>query len=131
MNLGHGIFALVSGGSTTASTRVYPLREPESPEYPLVLYRMQTSRPTNTRDTSDDAERLDRTVMLLSLVGTSYDQVDTLAGEVRPVVNGYSGTVGGQDIRRILLENEQDGYNPDERKYERAITLVVWHKETL
>lgn len=131
MSVEQGIRTLLSTGNTTASTRVYPLREPETPVYPLVLYRVRTNSPTHTRDASDDDERLDQVTVILNLVGDSYTQVHTLLGEVRRLVNGYSGTIGGAQFTRIFLVGEDDGYNPDERKFERAMTLTVWHKESM
>ena len=131
MSLPAGIFSLLSGGSTTAESRIYPLREPENPAYPLVLYHIRAAQLIRSRDADDDDERLDRNTVVLDLVGETYNQVDTLAGEIRRVVNGYAGTVGGQHFTRVWLEDVGDSYNPDERKHEKAMTLVVWHKETI
>lgn len=127
MSIEAAIYTRLSGGSTTASTRIYPQRLPDNPTSPAIVYSRVSTVPEMTRDGDDS---LDRLRFQLDLYGATYEQARILETEVRPLVSGYSGTVASENIQWSFIENEQDDFEPSTDLYRRIVDLVIWHKRS-
>lgn len=145
MTLESGLFTLLSSvPGSNASTRVYPERAPDTPTYPIILYSIitkvgQHTRPSSSSDaagtqtgyTSGGGDDLDRVRVQVEFLGQTYESVRALSEQIRPYVNGFNGTSGGEKFQPIYIESEQDEpFDAGAEIYRRLWDVIVWHKKS-
>lgn len=145
MSLESGLFTLLSSvPASAASTRVYPERAPDTPTYPIILYSIvtrvgQDTRPATATDaagsttgySSGGEDDLDRVRVQVEFLGQTYESVRALAAQIRPYVQGFNGTSGGEKFQPIYIESEQnEPFDAGAEIYRRIWDVIVWHKKS-
>jgi hypothetical protein len=134
------IRALLVAANSAASSRIYPLRMPDQPTYPLITYQKVSGVDQRTRASgpsivgattaySQEATAV-RQRWQLNLNGTSYEQVRTLETQIRPYIDGFTGPVvaagGTATVLRAALGEGRDGFEPGTELYQRQADLIIW-----
>lgn len=118
--IGDAIFAILSADSTlntalgtSTSTsgmkKIYPLVAPQNETAPFVVY----SNYTTPTDYSAQGLKVKRYFIQIDAWANSPDTVATIAARIITLLESYAGTAGGYTIDNILLEDEQDAFEPD------------------
>ena len=113
----HGIFV----------HRIYPGVAPMEVVLPCIIYDIGDIQPTQTASTDVG---FDRVVVTVSVVDTTYSDVETYAQNVRTALDGYSGTTDSELIEKILYEGQEPNFDPD-FTYSEATTGVGAHTRTV
>jgi len=114
------------GVAAVVASRIYPVVMPEDPTLPAITYQ----RIDGPRETSLDLDSsLAHPRIQVSAWGNAYADVKNAADAVREALNGFSGTIAGFTIQGIVIESDNDLYDPQTRTYHVATDFEVWHLE--
>ena len=123
------LYSILTADSTVSgliSTRVYPIKLPQSPTFPAVTYqRVSTPRVRSTTGPSG----LAHPSIQIDCWAETYTGVKSLAEAAREAVDGYSGTVGGVAIAGIIVASENDFFEPEVEIYRVTMDITIWHEE--
>jgi hypothetical protein len=134
------LYQLLANAGSSAGSAVYPLRSPDTPSYPHITYQMVSSnQPGRSRDgrgdsaggtaNYNDSVGAVRERWQVTSRGLTYEQARVLAGEIRPYLDGFGGTVSGTVIQAIYVENEQDlDYETGSNEYHRIFDAIIWRQ---
>ena len=108
------------------TTRCYPVKLPQDPTYPLILY----TRITGIRDhvLSGPSGHAHPRFQIEAWAET-YAAAKALAAAMREALDGYSGTVEGVDIGSCLIDSERDIYENEIEVYRVVQDWMIWHSE--
>ena len=108
------------------TTRCYPGKIPQNPEYPLIVYH----KVTGMRDHHlQGPSGLAHPRFQVEAWATTYDAAKALANAIRGALDGYKGTVGAVAIGSILIESERDVYEEAVSCHRVIMDFFVWHSE--
>lgn len=118
--IGDAIFSILSGdatlttalgasSSTAGMKKIYPNVAPQTETAPWLTYSVYASPP----DHSAQGRKVQRHYIQIDAWATSPDTAATLSSRIITLLDGYAGTVAGFQIDNILLEDEQDAFEPD------------------
>ena len=108
------------------STRIYPGKLPQIPTLPAVTYsRVDGPRVQSLVGSSGLAHPR----LQIDCWAETYAGVKTLANAVRGAIDGYSGTISGTRVGGVLIDDEQDVYEPNVEFYRVSQDYIVWHDE--
>ena len=130
MALSTAIYTLLHANATihTAFThRIYPGVAPMEVTLPCIIFDIGDIQAEHTAST-DTA--FDRVALTVTVIDSTYSDVETYAQNVRTALDRYSGTSDGEVIEIILYENQQPGFDP-EFTYSEATTGVGVHTRTV
>lgn len=120
-------YILVNDVSVAAiTTRCYPVKIPQSPTYPLILY----TKISGMRDhvlTGPSGHAHPR--YQVEAWAETYAGAKTLADAIRDALDGYSGTAQGTTIHSCLIESERDVYESEIEVYRIIQDYFAWHEE--
>jgi len=108
------------------TTRCYPVKIPQGPTYPLIVY----TKITGIRDhvlkgsTGHAHPRFQ-----IEAWAKTYAEVKALAVAIREALDGFSGTVEGVHIGSCLIETERDIYETEIEVYRVVQDWMIWHEE--
>ena len=114
MNIGKAIYSILSNDSSVSSTvgtRIFPSRYiDESGKYqlPFISYQVISVEPNNTKN---GVSTYDYTTAQINIVGNSYNDVITLAPNVRTALDYTSGTYEGVVVDKIFFENSVEVFD--------------------
>lgn len=111
------------------STRIYFVRAPQDVSEPYIVVS-KVSGPREHSHEGGDGMASPR--FQLSSFSTSYATVKGIAAALQTVLQGYSGTMGGESgvkVGNILYSNEVDLYEEDTRLHHVAADYIIWHRE--
>lgn len=135
--LDEAIFGLITGVSaisTVISNRMYPIKAPDNPTYPLITYQ----RVSNIREgmLTKEQPKLTETILQIDTwveqkVGeNSLAILRNLSKNIRETLDAYRGIISGVDIQGILSENEFDQPWDEETKvYGVTQRFRIFHRE--
>jgi hypothetical protein len=104
-------------------SRVWPNVLPEDPDFPAVVYqRISTARV----HTHDSAGGLATTRIQFTCYGTSGDQAEEVADQVRAALDGLRGTFSGTRIDAALSQNELSGLDPVRKDVHREVLDITF-----
>jgi len=104
MRLEQGIVAVIDGASPQIGT-LYPNILPPNPTYPAITYtRVSTFQPTIL----DGVDTLTEVRVQFDIWGTSVGSVKNAASDLRTLLNGYRGDLGGVTIQYCKFDDEND-----------------------
>lgn len=118
--IGDAIFSILSADatlttllgtstSTSGMKKIYPQVAPQRETAPFVVY---TNYATPT-DHAAQGLKVKRHYIQIDAWATSPDTVQTIAARIITLLESYTGTAAGYVIDNILLEDEQDAFEPD------------------
>ncbi len=118
---------LASDGTISGlvSTRIYPIKLPQNPTYPALVYR-RISGP-RARHLTAASGRGDARIQVDSWA-TSYVGAQALSAAVRSSLHGFIGTLTTLDVA-ITLANEIDDYDEDAEKHRVIQDYTISHTE--
>ena len=114
MNIGKAIYSILSNDSSVSSlvgTRIFPSRYiDESGKYqlPFISYQVVSVEPNNTKN---GVSTYDYTTAQINIVGNSYNDVITLAQNVRTALDYTSGTYEGVVVDKIFYQDQNELYD--------------------
>lgn len=121
--------AAVAGVTALISTRVYPVKLPQSATLPAVTYQ----RVSTIRENAMGADPgVARTRLQVTSAATSYSALKGVTEAVRAALQRYSGTIGGVVVLDVFLDNETDLFGEEENDagvYLTAQDFIVIHRE--
>ena len=109
------------------ATRIYPGVAPMEVVLPCITYDIGDIQPENTSSTDTS---FDRVTVPVTVIDTTYSDVETLAQHVRAALNNYSGTTSTERIIGILYQGQEPGFDPD-FTYSESTTGVGVHTRTV
>lgn len=119
----------VSGVTSLISTRVYPVKLPQSATLPAVTYQ----RVSTIRENAMAADPgVARTRLQVTCAADSYSGLKAVTEAVRAALQRYRGTVGGVVVLDVFLDNETDLFGEEENDagvYLTAQDFIVIHRE--
>jgi len=122
----HGFLTDDTDIAAIVATRVYPIILPQNPTMPAITYqRISTPRVSSTTGPSGLASPR----IQVDCWAETYAAVKALSDTVRTAVDGYSGTMDTFTVYGVIVESEQDLYEPDAVYYRTSLDLIIWHKE--
>ena len=97
------------------SLRVYPLRIPQGVDlstYPAVTYQIQANQPEYVKDSRS---LVDTVRFQISIFASTYTLTTGISALIREAMDGLSGETAGCSVDYIVVEDETDGFD-DEQK---------------
>lgn len=111
------------------STRMYPLKMPQNPTLPLIVYQ----KVSGFREHDMDGSTIARPRFQVDSWAESYVDAKTLANAVRERLDSYTGPVGSppDTVHFAYLLNEQDLYDdgPDPSLFRVSMDFEIVHNE--
>lgn len=119
MNLGYAIFYLLNNSEPVTVlvgvNGIYPNRLPQEVTGPGVVYAIEDTEPT---DTKDGVSILDIKRFSLWAMADDYDACRDLAEKCRTALDRKSGLFGGVDVDSIRFDSaDDDQYDDDLKKH--------------
>ena len=97
----YGILSGATGVTSLISTRIYPDIAPQNAAYPFVIYSIEGTDPS---DTKDGASSLDVVEFTVTVFSESYDNMTSIASAVRTALDAKApGTYSGITLQSILF----------------------------
>lgn len=115
MSIQQTVKAALDAANTSAGTRIYPVRAPDSPTLPFVVYAVVANAPENVLS---GPPPIDSTRLQIDVYDRTYAGMQTLSDAVRAAMQS---AVAGS-----ILELEIDNYEPDTRLYRRVLDYTIW-----
>lgn len=109
-----------AGVTDLVGQRVYPLRLPQEPTYPAIMYQRVS---TNEAHTHDQAGGLAESRVQFDCLAVTYSQAQALAAAVRAALNGWVDD--GNGILACLLENQIDLYEDTTESYRVVLDFML------
>lgn len=124
-----GIVALLAAASTLAGPRIRPQRLDRDPVLPQIVYR-RVSTPRRVEHDGDQGYADFRTQLDCWIEEGRYDDLVTLASQIRAALHGYRGTAGGVEFGLIAVSGDRDGTNPDRHLLRMTLDAHGNYRET-
>lgn len=108
--------------SAIVGTRVYPMRTPEKPTFPVITYERMSTDYDTTLTTAQGFASIYFEInvfcnKLTSSGASGFEQARSLARLIADALCGFTGTILSVDLQGIFLENEDHGYEADIEAY--------------
>lgn len=116
-----------AGVDAIAGDRIYPLVLPKNEDvtYPAITYQEISLRGTFSH--SGD-ESLDLPRYQIDCWAETVAEARSLARAVRAALAGIVHTSDGETFRGGFLDNEDEGYDDEARKYRVRADYMLWHE---
>jgi len=101
----YGILSGATGVTNLIGTRIYPDIAPQNAAYPFVLYSIEGTDPS---DTKDGASSLDVVEFTVTVFSESYDNMSSIAAATRTALDAKApGAYGGITLQSIRFAGQQ------------------------
>jgi len=123
------LYTLVTGRPLIGDiigTRLYPLRLPQNPVYPAMVYQLVSARWPMAHDGPAD---MGFPRVQFDCYAASYGVTKILAKTLRREINGFVGTAAGVEITGIFFLNEIDEFGSQAEVYRVSLDFRVNYKE--
>ena len=134
ISIEEGIFSRLSTYTSLAtliSTRVYPLKLPQTVTLPAITYQRISTPRELTHDQQAGGLAMPR--FQFTCWGTTFSSVKGVVKELRNCLNGFSGTFGSGastvSVGGVLSANEIDSFDPESGLYWTAVDYFIHHQE--
>lgn len=104
--IGDAIYTIFSQDATIAglvSTRIYPDIATQTAAYPFIVYGVEGTEPS---DTKDGVSRLDVVTVSVMVYAKSYSTAGEIASACRSAFDRYSGSAAGENIQSVRFVNQ-------------------------
>lgn len=109
----------VNGLSTYIGTRLYPLKMPQPPTYPSIVYSRIITNPENS---IGGYVNLQQVYMQFDIYSTSYAQVKNISTALHTAMGSASGY-------SALLDDDRDDYEDELGVYRISQDYSIWNNE--
>ena len=111
----YGILSANAGVTALVSTRIYPDIATQDTAFPFVVYQIEGTAPSDTKDGVSKLDMVDFAVMAYA---KTYTNAQDIASACRTALDRYSGTVNGISVDSIIFKDQQSGQmNADEHVF--------------
>ena len=100
-----------AGLSALIGDRIYPVKLPQSPVYPAIIYEARGG--DRLHNMGVDAG-IRRPIFQIACVAATYDAATNVGEQVIAALSRFRGTVGGIVIQDVLMIDEPDDFWSDE-----------------
>lgn len=103
---GKAIYSILSNAAPVTalvSTRIYPDIATVDAVYPFVVYSVENTLPT---DTKDGPSGLDVVQVAVMIYANTYTSAQDIAGAVRTALDRTAGTFGGVEVQSIKFDGQ-------------------------
>lgn len=118
MSIGKAIYGILSanvGVSALVGTRIYPDLAVQDTAFPFVVYQIEGTAPSDTKDGVSKLDMVDFSVMAYA---KTYTSAQDIASACRTALDRYSGTVNAVNVDSIKFKDQQSGQmNADEKVF--------------
>lgn len=115
---GKAIYYLLSNAAAVTalvSTRIYPDIAPVDAAYPFIVYSVENTLPT---DTKDGVSGLDVVQFAVMIYANTYTVAQDIAGAVRTALDRTAGTFAGVEVQSIKFDGQSSAsMNLDKQVY--------------
>jgi len=114
--------AALTGDTAVAaivSTRIYPVKLPQTPTYEAISY----ARVSNTERNGSTALR--ETRFQINCWADTYIKAGALAAAVKTALEGYTNTSQTPGIKMALVVNELDDYDDEVKVYREIVDVIL------
>ena len=87
---------------TAADDRVYAIRIPNRSEYPAITYQQVSG---GALESANGGSSTQDTLWQVTAHANTYTAAVELFNEIRVIIHGYAGTVGGVEVQHIYLQD--------------------------
>lgn len=123
--IGKSIYSLLNGRSQLTAlvgTQIYPVQAPQSKKDPMVIYGIVKTEPTDDKLKVSDEDWVEADIVVYA---KDYDLMHQIMKECRTALDGYSGTIAGNEISQIRFENYSDGWETSRESYSGVMQLMI------
>jgi|TARA_R100000084_G_scaffold109442_1_gene76891 hypothetical protein len=111
------------------STRIYPYMRQQSSALPAVVYSLDNTEPEHSLNSTLN---LTRATLTFECYSKSYGEAKDVAAKIKSVINGYSGTSEGIEIKSCYHDNDIGGVEVSPIGEERGLSsidsmYVIWY----
>jgi hypothetical protein len=119
---------LSANGELTAmiSDRLYPLRLPESPTLPAVVYQEISCVPTYSQDGYSEVEQ---TRMQLTCWSTTLLEALQIRQILKRALGGFRGVMGSEEVGAVFIEAGRSDIDGETGLSYARIDVMIWHKD--
>lgn len=115
--------------NAVVSGRVYPWMHQQGADFPLIVYTLDGTEPTQGIGGHLD---LTRAVLTVESIAETYSAAKDLADKVRDVLNDYSGTSETVVIKSLMHDNDTASIDNSMAGGDRGVSIieaeyVVWY----
>lgn len=111
----YGILSANAGVTALVSTRIYPDMATQDTAFPFVVYQIEGTTPSDTKDGASKMDMVDFAVMAYA---KSYTNAQDIASACRTALDRYSGSMQGVTVDSITFKDQQSGQmNADEKVF--------------
>ena len=111
----YGILSANAGVAALVSTRIYPDIATQDTAFPFVVYQIEGTTPSDTKDGVSKMDMVDFAVMAYA---KSYTSAQDIASACRTALDRYSGTMQGVAVDSIIFKDQQSAQmNADEKVF--------------
>ena len=115
-----------SGLTALISNRAYPLKLPQNPTLPAIVYqKIDAPRLQGFSADYGVMTRIQITSWALTYTGASAVQEQIRAA----VQNCMNQTMSGILVKNIEFDEGPDSYEDDTERYGKIVDLIIWHTE--
>ena len=118
------------GLSALVSTRIYPMRLPQTATLPAITYQDVSLAVTQAHK---EKSSLPRPRFQFTISGGTVESVDNVGTALKNAIDGYQGNMGTgsyiTEVEACLLKNEFSNDDPETRLYLRYQDYVIQYKE--
>lgn len=115
--VGDVLYNLLSNDSDVTdivSTRIYPFMAIEDIAYPYIVYTIENTDPTQSKDCSG---ALDTFTVNVELYTETLSELEDLGNKTRTILNRNKGTIETLNVQSINFTAEDYGYADADRVY--------------
>jgi hypothetical protein len=120
-----------NGVSSLVSTRIYPLKLPQTVTLPAITYQRISTPRVLTHDQASGGLALPR--FQITVWAESPDSAKAVVDAVRTAIHGFRGNFGtGANIVSVgscLAEDERIAYEAASQLYMSSIDFIIYHAE--
>lgn len=121
--------AAVAGVTSLVGTRIYPMKAPQNPTFPMIVFQRISAERIGNLGADTDMVEARIQVSCHDSGSDAYDGIKSLANQVRLALQRSDGTFGGVTVDDMWIESDQDIYDPQTEDFFVAIDVLVRHRE--
>lgn len=130
MTLGESLYGYLTGYGALGAlvgTRIYPMRLPQKPTLPGIVYHQISRRPEHVR--TGIVKPIVAVRMQFDVVAERYSQVESVAAALKTALYSYVSSDPVVYSTMVEGEREQPLTEPTLQQFGRSIDATIWYAE--
>ena len=121
-----GLFSFLS--ATFGHSRIYPVKLPQDPTYPAVVYEKLNSD-VFTGMTMSGASGFSKQTYQISIFDPQYSLARMEAKTLRNAIDGFQGTMGAEVVQAAFWDDDSDEFEDRTKVFRISVDVTIAHKE--